>query len=290
MVKIGFIGNIAAMQPYIQQIRKEDGFEIIGKSSVGMSEQSSLGPISVPEYVKTVLINESDAIIINNSELVSFDLVRDAIRKYKHLLFNDFPNFTPAQCLDLSKLVNEAGNIVQIKNHLLENPYISWIADQWQEPAYLNYFESTTKFEFKSFQLKKILLFAHSLFKSVPQKIRVSGIDNQQNSISFLNIRFDYPSFSALNFELLEHSSPDMRLKAVLPGKFIETDQKNNLIVNHEKVTDLPMKNEISRFLDNIRSGNITGSQGLHAYHQVLNTYEELMRKISLYSPWYINY
>jgi len=81
-----------------------------------------------------------------------------------------------------------------------------------------------------------------------------------------------------------------MRLKAVLPGKFIETDQKNNLIVNHEKVTDLPMKNEISRFLDNIRSGNITGSQGLHAYHQVLNTYEELMRKISLYSPWYINY
>lgn len=290
MVKVGFIGNITEIQIYAQQIRKESGFEIIGKSSVGIVDHTAGSSISVPEYVKSVLIDTADLIIINNSELVSFDLIKESIRKYKHLFFIDFPHFSTAQCLELNKLVSEAGNAVQIKNQLLEHPALYWISENWQEPAYLNYFEGTSNFSAKRNLLIKILMFAYSLFKNSPQKIRVSGINSQKNGYSFLNIRLDYSSYSALNFEILEQSSNEIKVKSVIPGKFIESDKYNQVYINYQKSTDLHPRNEISGFLQNIKSGGLVSGFGLNAYQQVLTTYEDLLRKLTLYAQWYINY
>ncbi len=290
MVKVGYIGNIAELQVYAQQIRKESGFEIIGKSSVGIVDHTAGSSISVPEYVKSVLMDTADLIIINNSELVSFDLIKESIRKYKYLFFTDFPQFSTAQCLELNKLVSEAGNIVQIKNQLLDHHALCWISENWQEPAYLNYFEGTSNFSAKRNLLIKILMFAHSLFKNSPQKIRVSGINSQKKGYSFLNIRLDYSSYSALNFEILEQSSNEIKVKSVIPGNFIESDKYNQMYINYQKSTDLHFKNEISGFLQNIKSGSLESGVGLNAYHQVLNTYEDVLRKLSLYAPWYIYY
>lgn len=277
-----------SMQPFVQHLKKTPGFEIVGKSSIGMIDQPADSLLSVPEYVKTALLEASDVLIIDKASMVNFDLLKDAVRKYKHLFFSDIPELTPGQCLDLQKLTSEAGNIVQVRNPLFEEPVAYWIARNWQEPAYVNYFEGTTKLIGNRKILIKLLLYAHSLFKGSPQKIRVSGINHQSGSNAFLNIRLDYPTFSAINFDILQQHENEIMIRAAIPGKFIETSSKNHILINHEKCNlDLPPNSEFSIFIENLKSGALNSGTGLHTYYQVLVTYDELLKKLALYTPWY---
>jgi hypothetical protein len=288
MLKVGIIGNVSSMQPFVQHLKKEPGFEIIGKSSIGMIDQPADSLLSVPEYVKTALLVASDILIIDKWSMVTFDYLKDAVRKFKHLFFSDIPELTPSQCLDLQKLASESGNIVQVRNPLMEEPVAFWIARNWQEPAYVNYFEGNTKIIGNRKILVKLLLYAHRLFKDSPQKIRVSGINNQGKNSSFLNIRLDYSTFSAINFEILQQPENEIKIRAALPGKFIESASRNQFLINHEKVTtDIQHISEFSVFIENLKSGNLNSGTGLHTLNHVLDTYEELVKKLSLYAPWY---
>lgn len=289
MVKVGIIGNIASMQSYVQHLKKEHEIEIVGKSSIGFIDQPAGSLLSVPEYAKADLFNEADAIIIDKASMVGFDLLKDAVRNYKHLFLADLPELNTAQCLDLQKLVAEAGSIVQVKNPLMEEPVAHWVAENWQEPAYLSYFEGTDLFQNKRQLLIKLLLYAHRLFKGSPQKIRVSGVHDADKGNSFLNIRLDYSNFSALNFELLQTAGSEIKIKAALPGKFIESAAHNQLTLNHQKLhIDIPNKSEFSVFIENLKLQNQKSGTGLDTLHQVLSSYEELFRKLSLYAPWYV--
>jgi hypothetical protein len=288
MLKVGIIGNVSSMQPFVQHLKKEPGFEIIGKSSIGMIDQPADSLLSVPEYVKTALLVASDILIIDKWSMVTFDYLKDAVRKFKHLFFSDIPELTPSQCLELQKLASESGNIVQVRNPLMEEPVAFWIARNWQEPAYVNYFEGNTKIIGNRKILVKLLLYAHRLFKESPQKIRVSGINNQGKNSSFLNIRLDYSTFSAINFELLQQPENEIKIRAALPGKFIESASRHQFLINHEKVTtDIQHISEFSVFIKNLKSGNLNSGTGLHTLNHVFNTYEELVKKLSLYAPWY---
>jgi hypothetical protein len=288
MLKVGIIGNVASMQAYVQHLKKVPGFEIVGKSSIGMIDQPTDSLLSVPEYVKTALLEASDVLIIDKSSMVNFDLLKDAVRKYKHLFFSDIPELTPVQCLDLHKLSSEAGNIVQIRNPLFEEPVAFWIAKQWQEPAYVNYFEGTSQIAGNRKMLIKLLLYAHQIFKGSPQKIRVSGVNNQGGTSSFLNIRLDYSTFSAINFEILQQPENEIKIRAAIPGKFIESASRNHFTINHEKLSiDTPHISEFSVFVDNLKSGTLNSGTGLHTLYHVLGTFEELLKKLSLYAPWY---
>jgi hypothetical protein len=289
MLKVGIIGNVSSMQPFVQHLKKEPGFEIIGKSSIGMIDQPADSLLSVPEYVKTALLVASDILIIDKWSMVTFDYLKEAVRKFKHLFFSDIPELTPSQCLDLQKLASESGNIVQVRNPLMEEPVAFWIARNWQEPAYVNYFEGNTKIIGNRKILVKLLLYAHRLFKESPQKIRVSGINNQGTNSSFLNIRLDYSTFSAINFEILQQPENEIKIRAALPGKFIESASSNQFLINHEKVaTDIQHISEFSVFIENLKSGNLNSGTGLHTLNHVLDTYEELVKKLSLYAPWYV--
>ncbi len=289
MVKVGIIGNIASMQSYVQHLKKEHEIDIVGKSSIGLMDQPAGSLLSVPEFAKAALFNEADAIIIDKASMVGFDLLKDAVRNYKHLFLADLPELNTAQCLDLHKLVTEGGSIVQVKNPLMEEPVACWIAENWQEPAYLSYFEGTDLFKNKRNLLIKLLLYAHRLFKSSPQKIRVSSVHDAGNENSFLNIRLDYSNFSALNFELLQTTGSEIKIKAALPGKFVESAPHNHLCINHQKLpVDIQHKSEFSVFVENLKLQNQKSGTGLDTLHQVLSSYEELFRKLSLYAPWYV--
>ena len=289
MLKVGIIGNVCSMQPFVQHLKKEPGFEVIGKSSIGMTDQPADSLLSVPEYVKTALLAASDILIIDMSSMVNFDFLKNAVKNYKHIYFSDIPWLTPSQCLDLQKLASESGNIVQVRNPLLEEPVAYWIARNWQEPAYVNYFEGTPKIIGNRNIMVKLLLYAHGLFKGSPQKIRVSGINSQGGNNSFLNIRLDYPTFSAINFEILQQPGSEIKIRASLPEKFIESESLNHFLINHEKLTiDIPHISEFSVFIENLKSGALISGTGLHSFYHVLGTYEELLRKLSLYAPWYV--
>jgi hypothetical protein len=288
MLKIGIIGKVSSMQSFVQQLKKEPDFEIIGKSSIGMIDQPAGALLSVPEYAKAALIEASDAIIIERPEMVNFEMIKEAIKKSKHLFLSDLPDISSAQCLELQKLAGEAGNVVQVRNPLLEDPSAGWIADHWQEPAYISIFEGAEIFQDKRSLLLKMLLYAQELFKASPQKIRVSGVYNQGDRYSFLNIRLDYATYSAINLELLHQSANELKIRAALPRKFLETAGNNQFYINHQKFhADPSHKNCFSSFLGNLKAGYQRSGASLSALHQVLVTYEDLLRKFSLYTPWY---
>ena len=289
MVKIGIIGNVAAMQQYVQAVKREAGFEIVGKSSIGLIDQPAGSLLSVPEFPKADLFRDADAIIVDKASMVSYQMLKDAVRNYKHLFLADIPEITPVQCLDLHKLVQEAGNVVFVRNPITEEPAARWISDNWHEPGYLNYFEGYNKESNKRSLIIKILLLAHSLFSNNPQKIRVSGFTGMQETGGFLNIRLDYSTFSAVNIELLCQPENETRIRAALPGKFAETAGPDKLHVNHIKTTvDSTGKTGFDLFLGHVRMQQPTSLNNLHTLCQVLETYEELLRKIRLYSSWQI--
>jgi hypothetical protein len=275
------------MLQYVQALRKESGFEVIGKSSVGLIDQPAGSLLSVPEYTKSGLFEVSDALIIDRSSMVSFEALKDSIKNCKHLYLADFPDISAPQCQELNKLVQEAGNIVQIRNPLMEDPAARWVAVNWHEPAYLNYSEGYSNAEDKRNILIKILLYAHTLFTDSPQKIRVSGVTSQDGTGSFLNIRLDYATFSAINFEILQQPGNEIRIKAALPGQFIETTGSQQVMVNHRKTIAEPVaETSFAQFIHNIKIMQHKSGTGLQTLSHVLSTYSELLRKITLYSSW----
>lgn len=287
MVRIGLIGNVSSLLPYMQALRKESGFEVIGKSSVGLIDQPAGSLLSVPEYTKSGLFEVSDALIIDKSSMVSFEALKDSVKNCKHLYLADIPEITDRQCQELNKLVQEAGNIVQVRNPLMEDPAARWIAENWHEPAYVNYSEGYSHPGDRRNLLIKILLYAHTLFSDSPQKIRVSGVSSPDGTGSFLNIRLDYATFSAINFEILHQPGNEIRIKAALPGQFFETTGSHQVMINHRKVIMEPLvETSFTQFIHNVKIMQHKSGTGLQTLSHVLSTYSELLRKITLYSSW----
>ncbi len=289
MVKIGLIGNIQSLQPYVSLVKKEQGVEIIGKASHGTYDQSGNMIIPVPEYAKQSLIESADAVIIEKANMVPFSLIRDAIKRYTHLFIQDVSDLTPDQCQDLVKLIHEAGTIVQVGNPFMEIPAINWIHQNFQEPAYISISDRKTVLPPRKELLLPVLLFAQTIFHSTPQKIRITGIHHKDSNVAFINIRLDYPNFSALNYDVLSSSKEkESYISAALPGIFMESSTKGKINVNHEhcELGTLPPSG-LTTFISNIRSGILTQGTGLHVLHPVLVSYEETVRRLSQYVPWY---
>lgn len=289
MMKIGIIGNIQSLQAYVSQLKKEQGVEIIGKASQGTYDHSANMIISVPEYAKQALIETADAVIIEKANMVPFSMIRDAIKRYTHLFIQDVSDLTPDQCQDLVKLVHEAGTIVQVGNPFMEIPAIHWIHQNFQEPAYISISERKAQLPPRKELLLPVLLFAQIVFQTNPQKIRITGVHHKDSNIAFINIRLDYPNFSALNYDVLSSSrEKDSYISAALPGIFMESSGKGKINVNHEHV-DLPVQppSGLMNFISNVKAGSVNHGTGLQILHPVLVSYEDTVRRLSQYVPWY---
>ncbi len=289
MVKIGIIGNTQSLQSYVSLLKKEPGAEIIGKASYGTYDQSGNMVISVPEYAKQALIETADAVIIERANMVPFSMLREAIKRYTHLFIQDVSDLTSEQCQDLVKLIHEAGTIVQVGNPFMEIPAIHWIHQNFQEPAYISISERKMVLPPRKELLLPVLLFAQTVFNSTPQKIRTTGIHHNDSKVAFINIRLDYPNFSAINFDILSSSrEKESFISAAMPGVFMESSSKGKVNVNYEPVEILsPNLSGLVSFVSNVREGKVKDGTGLHILHPVLVSYEETARRLSQYVPWY---
>lgn len=288
MVKIGLIGNVASLQKYTGQLKKETGIEVIGKSSVGMMDNPGTSMMSVPEYARNALLEVSDALIVDKSAMVSFDMLKDAVRKYRHVYIADVPDLIPSQCIDLQKLVDEAGTIVQIRNPLMDTPFANWARKNIQEPLYISHIESYSELPEKRGLFLRLLMFAYALFQTAPQKVRVTGVHHNESGFVFVNVRLDYASNSAVNFEILSPSGNESKTRVVLPGKLMEVNTSGLITVNGNHFQpEIPVRSELGQFLDNLKSGALNQGSGLSVLHPALITFEEIGRKLSQYIPWY---
>lgn len=288
MVRIGLIGNVTSLQKYAGLLKKETGFEVIGKSSVGLMDNPGVSLMSVPEYARNALLEVSDALIVEKSAMVSFDMLKEAVRKYRHVYITDVPELIPSQCLELQKLVNEAGTIVQIRNPLMDTPFAGWVRANLQEPLYISHIESYRELPEKRRLFLRLLMFSYALFQTAPQKVRVTGVHQNESGFVFVNVRLDYASNSAVNFEILSPAGDESKTRIILPGKLLEVNPAGQITVNGALLhQDGSSKSELSHFLGNLTAGALEQGSGLSVLYPALITYDEIGRKLSQYIPWY---
>ncbi len=277
------------MVPLVHLLKNIQGIQVIGKSSIGMMEQTEAKFLSIPECNRRELFETADILIIDNSQLLHFDLIKSAIKNNKHLYFCDFPDFSPESCLELLKLADEAKTGIYIRNILMIEPLTYWIARNFQEPVYLSFFEALPELPDKKTFLIRYLLYAQMLFGNFPQKIRASGIDHSGSDYCFINLRFDYSTYSALNLEIVVQPKISRYMKAAMPGKFLE----GNCITGKAWLNqsdfpiNFPIEDSIISFLKDTGGESIYAKSNLNSYYSALLTLNDVQKKTGQYTPWH---
>lgn len=277
------------MVPLVHLLKTIPEIQVIGKSSIGMMEQAEARFLSIPEYNRRELFETADILIIDNSHLLQFDLIKSAVKNNKHLYFCDYPDLSPDSCLELLKLADEAKTGIHIRNSLMIEPLTFWIARNFQEPVYISFFESLPELPEKRAFMIRFLHYIRMLFGNSPQKIRCSGIDHLGTGYSFINIRFDYSTYSTVNLEIAVQPKINRSLKIAMPGKFLEGNfiSGKAWLNQSDFPTNFPVEDSIISFLKNTDSEILFDKTNLNSYYSALLTLNDVVKKIELYTPWH---
>lgn len=287
MIKTGIVGNIATMLPCIKQLSANSGVSIVGKASVGMPGVTAATFLPVPELSKTELFNTADALIIDRFSMVNFEMLKSAVRNYKHLLITDIPELSLEECSELHKLVVEAGTVFQIKNPYSDDPGLQWMIKNWSEPAMVSLSEQAAEVLSKHRFLMSLLLLARQLFGETPHQTALNGIRHTEKKFTALQIRLDYPNLSVLNIEFLTQKSSERKYRAVIGGDLFQAVEDNLLINGQQVKYSSEQTSAIDLFIDNIQNPNQHKGLTLNDLRSVLETYGKLESKGKLNIPWY---
>ncbi len=288
MLKVGLVGSVRSMEGSLRVLKNFNDIRVVGKSSVGMLEQPEGKYLSIPEYNRQELIEVADALIVDRTNLLFPDLLKTALKSRKHIYITDFPNFQAEECFQILKLAEEARTAVWIENPLRYEPFTGWIGGHWREPAYISLFEARSRLPELNDFLIRYLFYAYSLFRTKPQKIRTNGFSQQEEDFFFVNLRLDYPDYSVFNLELLVQGRVLRKVKAAMPGIFVEGDCLTGKgTLNRENFNETQLHgNSLYDFFSGYNENTIYSKSNLSDYYATIQTLEEVIRKIELYTPW----
>jgi len=223
MLNIGLIGKISSIDQQIVALNKYPDIMIQGKSSVGIKTQASDFGYSIPEYNRIELIERVDAIFIDDASLIPYTLLRDTIKRGKHFFFAGLPNFTTEQCAELSKIIDEAGTVVQVKNPLFFNTPIQFIAAETTSPAYFEFEACTKNKSAENFNLTEVFMLALKISGRAPKKIRQLYCGGSEDIFTFHNIRIEFADSSLFTLNIYTSCENEKtELKAISENNLFE--------------------------------------------------------------------
>jgi hypothetical protein len=230
MLNIGLIGKISSIEHQIEKLNKYPDIRIQGKSSVGIKNQSSDYRFSIPEYNRVELIERSDAIFLEDSTLIPYALIKESIKRRKHIYFAEYPEFSENQCNELIKLIDEAGTVVQIKNPLYYNSLLQYVIKNITLPFYLNIDIIKEKNDTGNSIVTDIILMILKMGQAFPKKTKAISINHSNNMFKFQNIRLEFSDSSILELNI-SNSEEDKKfvIKAISEVDVFEI----NLLTNH---------------------------------------------------------
>ncbi len=279
---------MSSLAAHARKLSTLPGIRMTGKSSVGIMETESKS-LSVPEFSRRDLVEACDMLVVDQSALLTPELLKHAVRTNKHLYFSDFPDFGDEGAAGLLKLAGEAGTAIYIQNPLADEPLTGWLCKNRREPLYVNLFESAAPEVDRRSLLLRYLFYAVGLFDAPPRKIRVSGTHHPGRGYRFLNLRLDYDTASTLNLELLVSPKAERSLRAALPGDYLTADlPAGKAWLNHHEMTPLPPATDsLGNFLIPADNGDFSHRSNLGAYKSALDTLEEVLQKSEIFTPWF---
>jgi len=282
MLSIGLIGDIKCLAPYFRRIQKNPEIHVIGKSSFGTKMLMDDLYYPVPEFNHIELIERCDILIVNHFSLLPFNLIRNAIKKTKHIFAADYPPFTNEECEELIKLSGEAQTIFQVKNPLLHEPSVRWLDNNIKAPAFLNISFFRQEYQVTE-RLTEILLMLNVITGASPKKIDAISFQSPHMKVEFNNLRLDFGNTEIVNLNFGKQHSEEFIIKAYSRDKtaFLNfTDQ--TFIYNNSPIdlTPYSSSDEFDIFIENIVKKKQPAT-GIDNYLSVLRTIMHIKTKLA---------
>ncbi|WP_297096813.1 hypothetical protein [uncultured Draconibacterium sp.] len=285
MLNVGLIGNTEILEPFVMEIKKNTQINIIGKASVGSSEELTGFHYSIPEFNRVELIERADVIIMDNSTPMPFKFMREIVKKSKHIFCAEYPDLTIDECTELNKLINESRSVVQVTNPYYFSPAIQWVNKNVKTPAFIDYsnFEQDVT-EKKS--LYPMLLMLLKVTGISPKKIGAVTFPGFNNS-KFTNVRLEFGDASVvnLNFGKLE-SLKNFKVRIYSDNQFATFNfSKEKFLSDNEPIEfdDDCRISELDIFIQAIE-GKIKKISTLDDYLIAMHVAQKINKKIAQFS------
>ncbi|WP_319272885.1 hypothetical protein [uncultured Draconibacterium sp.] len=285
MLNVGLIGNTGILEPFVLEIKKNTQINIIGKASVGSSEELTGFHYSIPEFNRVELIERADVIIMDNSTPMPFKFMREIIKKSKHIFCAEYPDLTIDECTELNKLINESRSVVQVTNPYFFSPAIQWVNKNIKTPAFIDYsnFERDVT-EKKS--LYPMLLMLLGVTGISPKKIGAITFPGFNNS-EFTNVRLEFGDASVvnLNFGKLE-SLKNFKVRIYSDNQFATFNFSKEKFLSDNKTIEFDddcLINELDIFIQAIE-GKIKKISTLDDYLIAMHVAQKINKKIAQFS------
>ncbi|WP_319479037.1 hypothetical protein [uncultured Draconibacterium sp.] len=285
MLNVGLIGNTEILEPFVMEIKKNTQINIIGKASVGSSEELTGFHYSIPEFNRVELIERADLIIMDNSMPMPFKFMRDIVKKSKHIFCVEYPDLTIDECTELNKLINESRSLVQVTNPYFFSSAIQWANKNIKTPAFIDYsnFEQNVT-EKKS--LYPMLLMLLKITGISPKKIGAVTFPGYNNS-KFTNVRLEFGDASVvnLNFGKLE-SLKNFKVRIYSDNQFATFNFSKEKFLSDNKTIEFDedcMVSELDIFIQAIE-GKIKKISTLDDYLIAMHVAQKINKKIAQFS------
>ena len=285
MLSIGLIGEIKSLNPYIKRIKLNPKIHISGKSSFGLTMHEDDLRLSIPEFNRIELVERSDILLINRFTLIPYSLLRDIIKKTKHIFTTEYPDLSKDQFDELIKLTGEAEVIFQLANPLFNNPAIRWMNDNFKAPAFMD----ISFFNDEPDEKKKILdllLMLHNITGVIPKKTDAISFQSKEAQLKFNNLRLDFGNATIINLNTGKKEDQEFIIKIYSPGKTAVLNfTEESYLYNNSRI-DLEAYagyDEFDKFIENILSKTRPATT-LDDYITILNTFRRIETKLNQFS------
>ncbi|WP_319502049.1 hypothetical protein [uncultured Draconibacterium sp.] len=285
MLNVGLIGNTKILEPFVLEIKKNAQINIIGKASVGSSEELTGFHYSIPEFNRVELIERADLIIMDNSTPMPFKFMRDIVKKSKHIFCVEYPDLTIDECTELNKLINESRSVVQVTNPYFFSPAIQWANKNIKTPAFIDY-SNFEEYVTEKKSLYSMLLMLLKITGISPKKIGAVTFPGY-NSSKFTNVRLEFGDASVvnLNFGKLE-SLKNFKVRIYSDNQFATFNfSKEKFLSDNEPIEfdNDCMVNELDFFIQAIE-GKIKKISTLDDYLIAMHVAQKINKKIAQFS------
>ena len=286
MVNLGLIGNIYHMKSYIEKAYELPQINIAGKSITETGSKNEDYSLPIPEYSRIELVKYVDALFINRFSSLSFQLLSDIIKESKPFFAASYPDLSPEECVQLSKLAREAQTIIQVANPFLYLPSVQWLNQNLKKPAYIDV--ALSKKEEEKFEdlLVKMLLMLKEMTDGKPKKIKAIFFEMKSENEVFRNINLEYGNGSIVNFNIkYSANQEEFIIKTFARDQFTSFDMINSLGTCNNSAVNLPVSaqyNEVSAFFDTI-SGSKIQPTSLDDYSAASQTVKTITSRLNKY-------
>ena len=192
MLKIGIIDNNNA-NSYISAIKLLENIELIGifDPSFQFDYPKNRNPNLIYSSFEE-LLNKTDSIIFTSTENIYIPLIEMSIKYSKAVFLHSIHNFSQHEQIQLQKLKDEAGSILQIQNSIIFNDIFTKFTNLSTKPLLLHYDYSNPLTTNLLQDTRLIISSVLSLYKSNLRKITVNTISTFSELTDVIKIRLDF--------------------------------------------------------------------------------------------------